>query len=733
MRGFYRRNTRLGKLCCQDRMWQDARPMSAVRFSRSGRRGLVLLLICVLWAIVGALLAWPLRLAPLELAELSLQDAVVRHGMKTAAPDDFVLLAVDEASLDLSQLEAEEIAASGALGAMASGFPWPRSVYAEVIAKILGAGARVVVLDVHFPLRGPGDDVLQGVLQQYRDRVVIASLFDDAQDSSGQVFTQYQPPVGSVLPSGVAPGAVVGFANFWPDPDKVVRTAHYRVSEADVLGMSQLGRPQARGRKGGHVGQKLDSLATVALRKAGEKNPPPDVALMRFCEPSSFPVVPLWQIFVPDLWEANLRNGEIFRDKIVMVGPLAARFHDVFRTPVGTLPGPEIHLHSMAAARADSFYRRAEPWVVALGCLVAGLLAYAASMLVRRPLGALGVLALMLAGYAATALFVYNVFDFLPGILLPSLTLVAAGLTSFGYDFSLERREKARVRRSLERYVSRDVVRELLDSENNLLAQLGGARKDVAVLFSDLRGFTALSEHAEPAELVANLNEYLAGMVEIVFRHRGTLDKFIGDAVMAVWGTVNSAGRREDAVRAVQTALDMLAAVARLRAEWAMRHAPDLRLGIGIHYGPAIFGNIGSELKMEPTVIGDTVNLASRLEGLTKRYGLELLVSDAVVSAAGDAFPFRTVDTVRVVGRETPVTVFTVSAQGDATSWLARHEQGWEHYRSRAFREATECFEACVPLGLDDKCLQQMIARCRALAADPPGADWEAVTRIESK
>ena len=707
--------------------------MTKPRLNRSRRRGLVLLLICGFWALLGALLAWPLRLAPLELVELSLQDSVVRYGVKTATPEDFVFLAVDEASLDLSQLEPEEIAASPALTAMGAGFPWSRAVYAEVIEKVLGAGAKAVVLDVHFPLPGTGDEVLQTALETHRNRVVIASLFDAAEEASGQVSTQYQPPAQSLLPAGLAPGAVVGFANFWPDADKVVREAHYRVSEADVLGLERLEKPQARGRKSGHIGQEMDSLATAALRKAGGRSAHPDTALFRFCEPGSFPIVPVWEIFVPDLWAANLQDGAVFRDKIVMLGPLAARFRDVFRTPVGTLPGPEIHLHAMAAAREGAFYRRAAPWAVALTCLGAGLAAWAASMLCRRPLGALAVLALILVGYGAAALLIYNTLDFLPGIFLPSLSLVTAGLTAFAYDFSLERREKTRVRKSLERYVSRDVVRELLDSENDLLAQLGGTRKDVAVLFSDLRGFTALSENADPAELVANLNEYLAAMVEIVFRHRGTLDKFIGDAVMAVWGTVDSAGRREDAVRAVQTALDMLAAVGQMREAWAKRGSPELRLGIGVHYGPVIFGNIGSELKMEPTVIGDTVNLASRLESLTKRYGVELLVSDAVVAAADGAFRFRTVDTVRVVGRHKPVSIFTVTSSAESSAWFDRHEEGWKHYRAREFREAADCFAACSLMGLDDACLRQMLERCRHLQTNPPAAGWEPVTQMEGK
>ncbi len=707
--------------------------MSPPRLPRTRRRGLALLLICACWGAVGAVLSWPLRLAPVELAELSLQDAVVRHGLKAAAPGDFVFLAVDEASLDLSQLEPAEIAASAALTAMAAGFPWSRAVYADIIEKVLGAGAKVIVLDVHFPLAAPGDEVLRQALAAHRDRVVIASLFDDDEGADGRITSQYQPPVASVLPPGLAPASVAGFANFWPEADKVVRRAHYQVSEADVLGFSELARPQARGRKSGHVGHKIDSLGALALRKAGWKDQPPASALVRFGEPGSFPVVPVWSIFVPDLWQANLKDGAVFRDKIVLLGPLAARFRDFFRTPLGLLPGPEIHLHAMAAARAGAFYLRAPPWGVALTCVAAALLTGAVSLLVRRPLRALAVLALLLAAYGAGALLVYNTLDFLPGLLLPSLTLLGAGLTAFGYDFSLERRERLRVRRSLERYVSRDLVRELIDGESDVLAQLGGTRKEVAVLFSDLRGFTALAEHADPADLVAQLNEYLAAMVEVVFRHRGTLDKFIGDAVMAVWGTVDSAGVRGDAVRAVQTALDMLDTVERLRGEWAPRGAPELRLGIGIHCGPVIFGNIGSELKMEPTVIGDTVNLASRLESLTKRYGVELLVSDAVVAAAGGAFAFRTVDNVRVAGRSSPVTIYTVSASQDAPSWLERYEEGWHHYRRRDFHSATACFEACAATGLDDVCLRTMLARCRTLQAEPPGSDWEPVTAMDGK
>lgn len=700
------------------RSWRQA-----LRLSK--RRPLVLFVLCGFWAAVFAVLAGPLPIGPAELAELSLQDAVVRHGERTGTPEDLVFLAVDEASLDLSQLEPEEIGASPVLSMMARGFPWSRAVYAGIIDKLLAAGAKAVVLDVHFPSRGEGDAELRETLARHYGRVVVASLFDDSGVGGGHSGSQYRPPADSILPADLSAVSLTGFANFWPDIDRKVRVAHYRITDADLVGGAGAG------------GEPRLSLAAASLAKSEPDVRLPPAGLMRFCAPGSFFTVPVWSIFVPDIWRANLRDGMIFRDKIVLLGPLASRFRDHFRTPLGTLPGPEIHLHALAAGLADSFYRRATPAAVMWSCAAMGLLAFLLTWMLRRPLAALGVLALLLCAYAGLAVALFNLAGLVPGLLYPCATLVAAGLTSFAYDFSLERRERARVRRSLERYVSRDVVRELLDHENDLLAQLGGARKDVAVLFSDLRGFTKLAENADPANLVSGLNEYLGAMVEIVFRHGGTLDKFIGDAVMAVWGTVNSAGPREDAIRAVRTALDMLAATDKLSAAWSARGASGLNVGIGIHCGPAIFGNIGSELKMEPTVIGDTVNLTSRLESLTKRYNVPLVASQEVAEAAAGAFLFRTLETVRVVGRASPVTLYTVVAGADVAdgepAWLRANEEGWSHYRGRRFAGAAACFETAAAAIPGDSVLAHMAARCRKLQIQPPGAEWEPVVNMESK
>lgn len=689
--------------------------------SRARGRPVRLLAICGFWSLVFALLGAVLPLAPLELAENALQDAVVRHGRKNPTPGDLVFLALDEPSMDLSQLEPEEIEASRALRLMREKFPWSRAVYAEVIEKVLAAGAKAIVLDVNFPNPGEGDDELRGTLAKHAPRVVIASLYEDT-NAGGALVRQFRPPAASVMPPD-RDADIVGFASFWPEQDKVLRVARYRMSDALLRGGS------------GAADELQESLAAAALRKTGSPAHVPDFGLIRFCEPGSFTTVPLYWLFVPDLWEANLQNGAVFRDKIVVMGSLAGRFRDFFRTPVGTLPGPEIHLHAIAAAANGAFYTRAGGGVVAATCLLMGLVAWVVNVVLKRPLAALGLMGLILAAGAFAALQFYNHANFLPGLLYPALTLGFSGLTAFGYDFALERRERARVRRSLERYVSRDVVRELLDNESSLLAQLGGTRKDVAVLFSDVRGFTSLAEHADPEALVTQLNEYFGEMVRIVFRHHGTLDKFIGDAVMAVWGTVTTGGAREDCLRAVRTALAMLEAVESMRRRWDGEARANLRIGIGVNFGPAVFGNIGSEEKMEPTVIGDVVNLASRLEGVTKQYRVPLVLSGGVAAHVRDEIPLCLLDIVRVSGRGAPVEVYTVILDADARvahpAWLAMHEEGWRHYRAARFAEALRCFEANE--GTDGDLGSKMRERCRGYAANPPGAGWEPVTVLEGK
>ncbi|HEY8903969.1 MAG TPA: adenylate/guanylate cyclase domain-containing protein, partial [Chthoniobacterales bacterium] len=231
------------------------------------------------------------------------------------------------------------------------------------------------------------------------------------------------------------------------------------------------------------------------------------------------------------------------------------------------------------------------------------------------------------------------------------------------------------------------------------------------------------------------LNEYLGEMVGIIFRNHGTVDKFIGDGIMAVWGNVVSEGEDKDALRAVSAAVEMLARLASLNEEWSGKDLRPFHVGIGIHHGDAVFGNIGSSEKMEPTVIGDTVNLASRVEGLTKKYGLSLCVTRPVADHAREYFRFRSVDLVRAVGKTRPVEILTVIGRRDEEpgEWLDRYEAAVAAFRAQRFAEAAATLRQCLEEEPSDRLCAMYLQRAEAFMAEPPPPGWDGAEVATSK
>jgi len=225
------------------------------------------------------------------------------------------------------------------------------------------------------------------------------------------------------------------------------------------------------------------------------------------------------------------------------------------------------------------------------------------------------------------------------------------------YQWVAEGREKQRVKKIFQRYVSRDVCDQLMD--NPALASLGGQRRDMSVLFSDIRGFTSVSERGEPEDIVAQLNEYFSRMVPVVFAHRGTVDKFVGDMIMALFGAPLI--DPQHAEHAVQTAVAMVEELHRMNAEWAAAGRPTLDIGIGINSGDMVAGNIGSETIMSYTVIGDNVNLGSRLESLNKQFGSRIIISAATRQRLEGQYDIRPLGGVTVKGKTQSVDIFEVA------------------------------------------------------------------------
>ena len=324
-------------------------------------------------------------------------------------------------------------------------------------------------------------------------------------------------------------------------------------------------------------------------------------------------------------------------------------------------------------------------------------------------------------------------------MLAPLLAFNLSGAFCLVQKFFVTFAEKMRTRSMLERYVSQNFVREILDQSGNFEESLGGVRKDCTMLFSDIRGFTTMTEGDDSHLLVTQLNEYLSEMVECVFVRHGTLDKFIGDAVMAVWGNVKPRTPREDAVDAVQCALDMLAGLEKLNPIWVARGRPALHIGIGINHGEVIVGNMGSPRRKEFTVIGDSVNLASRLEGVTKEYGLSFVIGESVAALVKDDFVLQPVDLIRVKGKKKPVEVFTVIAHAsvktdDATTRaLSHYATGMNAYRAGHFAEARAAFARSAEIASPNPLAKLYVARCDALIATPPAEPWDGVFVMRGK
>ena len=694
-------------------------------------RLLILALICASWT--GLILlghffsSTPFVSVPWR-GEQSFEDLLRTEGRKTPTPSDFVFLGIDQSTLELPPLTAEEIASNRAFQLMTERpYPWSREVWALLLDRLFGAGARLVMFDIIFNPPNEGDPAFHAALDRYHDKVVLGANFD--MQNAAQAVT----PNNTLIPPPQLTDDRVGFVNFWADPiDGKIRAANYRVTDWELVDLPP------------HPGEEIfESLSARALSKIGHGNDVPrDFGghMIRFTALDAFKPLPLYEVFDPKFWHANYRDGAFFKDKIVIVGSSAQVQHDVFDTPMSpATSGPSLHLQAMAAALGHEFLQPtpAKTGLALVGA--AGVLAWSLIAFLRRPLLCLGALIAITAAYLGAARFFYDT----TGLLLLTVPVLSAlllsGVVSLGFEYALERIDKLRTRRTLERYVSKNLVKEILENPDGYYSTLRGVRVPATMLFSDLVGFTTLAEKADPEALVAQLNEYLTRMTSVVFSNGGTLDKFIGDAIMAVWGNVRSLGVAQDAKNCARAALGMRSQLRQLNERWRDEGRMGLGMGIGINQGEVLVGNIGSQERMDPTVIGDSVNLASRLEGLTRIYGVDILVGATAAELVRDEFYLRSVARVQVKGKTKPVDVFTfVGARNEDVEpeflkWLESYEEGLERFRARDFTEAKISFSRFLEFYPDDLLAKMYLDRALEYEQQPPDEAWEAIEVFKKK
>lgn len=555
--------------------------------------------------------------------------------------------------------------------------------------------------------------------------------YSSAAAQKAYVFEAEKAEVNILIISAAAQGA--GFFNIFPDRDGTVRWAplvvKYKGKYFCPLSLAVLqkflgGPPLVL--QLAEFGVDNITLGDIPIPANEEGR-----LLINYCgPPKTFP-----HYSATDVLHGRI-SAEKFRDKIVLVGATAIGIYDMRVTPYSQVfPGLEIHANVMETILKQKFLYRPN-WVAIFDILNIILIGIILGLILPKAKATWGVITavsfLLLFPLIAYYLFKYegiwiNVVYPLGNIILTYLVLTV-------HRYLTEEKEKKKIRGAFQYYLSPTVVEQMLRNPERL--KLGGEKKELTVLFSDIRGFTSFSEQMTPENLVKFLNEYLSKMTEIVFKYDGLLDKYMGDAIMAIWGAPLE--QPDHHLRACYTALEMVSELRILREKWRNQGMPALNIGVGINTGLMVVGNMGSEKRFDYTVMGDSVNLGSRLEGLNKLYGTSIIVSEFTYSLVKEEILGRELDLVRVKGKDQPVRIYELLARypiaTPAQRDLAQEFQAaLVAYHNRQWSKAETIWKDILQKFPADEPSKLYIERCQMLMQNPPPPDWDGVYSITTK
>ena len=515
-------------------------------------------------------------------------------------------------------------------------WPWERNIHANLIDKIGEQKPILIGLDVNFSEEsGSLLDAILAKSIKNAGNVVLPIEMELIVKENKFISQKILFPIEIIKESALE----VGMTNTPPDQDGIFRKLPINISSQE----------------GNQYSAFSFILAKLYSQKKGINLPEipvdqKDRMIINYSgRPGTFKTIP-----AIDVMEEKIES-DLLKDKIILIGATAPDLHDEQLVPVSygrLMSGVEIHANAIETIIKNKFLKYPDlKWQIIIFislALILGLILVSFKII----LGSFLALASLII-YLITSLIIFD-----QGIILdifyPIIIFILIYLAIVFYRYLIEKKEKLKIKNTFSRYVSSDVINEILSNPNKL--KLGGEKKELTILFSDIRGFTTISEKLSPEELVNLLNQYLTLMTDIIMESGGVVDKYIGDAIMAFWG----APLREPAhaKKACQVALEMIKKLEKKRKDWRKEFGVDLNIGIGLNTGKVIIGNMGSEKRFDYTVMGDSVNLASRLEGLTKNYQTEIIISQFTKDKIGSNFTFKYLDKVAVKGKEEKVEIY---------------------------------------------------------------------------
>ena len=621
-------------------------------------------------------------------------------------------------------------------------WPWPRTYHATLVRNLRRAGARTIVFDIQFTEESTvdpeQDDEFARAIAEGDDVVLAGKVI--VEDREGYFMESLLPPIKKLREA-----APFGLADTYFDTDGFVRRyilyRDYNEERLPSLGLATLSR---------YFGLEGDVRRLVTETDSGDyvlggqyllkkyEVELPSTAINYFGPAYSFKTISFEQV-VDEEGLGLLLEHDVFKDKIVLIGASVDELHDLFSTPFyvsggeALMPGVEIHANFVQMVLNQDFFGKVDDVVVFILTFVFALVI---AFLIKQTKPLRGILsAVGIAGaYFAVNILLFTQMSIIMNFITPIGGVGIAIVGCYAFQYFSEEKEKLFVKDTFKHYLAGDVVEKVLQEVDAL--KFGGELRNLTVVFSDIRGFTTYSEMHEPEDVVTNLGEYLTEMVDVIFRHGGMLDKFVGDEIMAVFGAPNR--MRDHAEQGCLSALEMIRSLHRLQEQWTAMGKRTFEIGVGVNTGEMIVGNLGSRQLFDYTVIGDSVNLGARLEGINKVYKTanNIIISEFTKNELSDNLTTRELDSVRVKGKENPVAIYELVGEKEiivySDEFLGHFAEGIVAYKNQEWDRAVGELKTALVLNEDDVC-SMYIKRCRHFKKYPPGDGWDGVFTLKTK